>query len=155
MKRFLPILMASAVASVVAFSQSDEMRIRRVLEEQIAGWNAGSVEKYMEGLLEFRQHAICERRGYANVLARYRKSYDTKEKMGTLSFEELRVRLLSPEAAVATGVWRLRRANDEPWVSEAIPEGIPLGHFVRRFTLLLQKKYKGWRIVYDHTSSAK
>jgi len=78
-------------------------------------------------------------RGYRNVLARYKKSYDTREKMGKLEFSELLVRMVAPQMAIATGVWRLTRLEDQPW---------------GRFTLILEQKREGWRIVYDHTSSA-
>jgi ketosteroid isomerase-like protein len=79
-------------------------------------------------------------RGYRNVLARYKKTYDTREKMGTLEFSELVIRKVASDIAIATGAWQLTRSGDKPG---------------GRFTLILEKKPEGWRIVYDHTSSAK
>ena len=48
--------------------------------------------------------------------------------MGTLSFSEIDVTMLSPDAAVVLGRWRLKRANDEPHgrftlIFKRLPEG--------------------------------
>jgi beta-aspartyl-peptidase (threonine type) len=70
---------------------------------------------------------------------RFRKNYDSNEKMGRLEFQDLDIQRLSPTIAIATGVWELRRKSDRPW---------------GRFTLIIEKKPEGWRITHDHTSSA-
>jgi ketosteroid isomerase-like protein len=59
--------------------------------------------------------------------------------MGTLSFSEIEVTMLSPDSAVVLGGWRLKRGNDEPH---------------GRFTLIFKRLPEGWRIVHDHTSAA-
>jgi ketosteroid isomerase-like protein len=59
--------------------------------------------------------------------------------MGTLTFSELEITLLSPDAAVVLGHWRLKRAKDQPH---------------GRFTLIFKHLPEGWRIVHDHTSAA-
>jgi ketosteroid isomerase-like protein len=59
--------------------------------------------------------------------------------MGTLSFSDIEVTLLSPDAAVVLGRWRLKRGNDEPH---------------GRFTPIFKRLPEGWRIVHDHTSAA-
>jgi ketosteroid isomerase-like protein len=133
--------------SVAAFSparvQSDSQRIHRLLTDQVDAWNRGDIEGFMKGYwnsdsTEFVSGGALVR-GYREVLARYHKSYDTREKMGRLEFDELVVRKISAAAAIATGIWRLYRATDQPW---------------GRFTLVIEKKPEGWRITHDHTSSA-
>jgi ketosteroid isomerase-like protein len=79
-------------------------------------------------------------RGWETVRDRYRIRYSDRAKMGTLSFSDIEVTVLSPDAAVVLGRWRLKRANDEP-------KG--------RFTLIFKRLPEGWRIVHDHTSAAK
>ncbi|MFH0989574.1 MAG: DUF4440 domain-containing protein [bacterium] len=124
-------------------AQSDESSIRKVLINQVEAWNQGDVEGYMKGYWESDSLIFVsggtQTRGYANTLERYKKGYDTKEKMGTLTFSELMIRQVTPALAVVTGIWRLKRVQDEPW---------------GRFTLLVEKKPQGWRVTYDHTSSA-
>ena len=60
--------------------------------------------------------------------------------MGTLTFLELEITLLSPDAAVVLGHWSLKRGKDRPH---------------GRFTLIFKRLPEGWRIVHDHTSAAK
>jgi len=79
------------------------------------------------------------RRGWETVRDRYRIKYSDRAKMGTLSFSEIEVTTLSPDAAVVLGRWGLKRANDEPH---------------GRFTLIFKRLPEGWRIVQDHTSAA-
>jgi ketosteroid isomerase-like protein len=137
---FSVILIASIYSTALA--QSDEALIRKVLEDQVEAWNRGDIEGYMQGYWNSDSTLFSSGgnliRGHREVLGRYKKRYGTRELMGTLEFTELEVRRLSPTIALAVGVWRLRRANDEPW---------------GRFTLVLEKKPEGWRITADHTSA--
>jgi ketosteroid isomerase-like protein len=116
--------------------------IRAVLDAQAAAWNRGDIEGYMDGYERSDQTLFVSgdtlTRGWQTVLDRYKKSYDTREKMGTLAFTELDIKPLSPFYAVAAGRWQLAREKDAP-------RG--------RFTLIFRKTSAGWRIVHDHTSS--
>lgn len=120
----------------------DEQEVLDVLQAQVKAWNAGSVDGYMEGYWDSPDLTFVSggtvSKGYDVVLERYRRRYSSPELMGTLSFSDETVRLLSESSAIVTGEWRLTRQHDEPW---------------GRFTLLLHKKSQGWKIVYDHTSS--
>jgi ketosteroid isomerase-like protein len=73
------------------------------------------------------------------VRDRYRKKYSSRAQMGTLTFSDLEITPLSSDSAVASGRWKLKRANDQPH---------------GRFTLILKRLPEGWRIVHDHTSAA-
>ena len=134
-------VLALSISAVLA--QTDEQAVRSVLDDQVKAWNNGDIEGYMKGYWNSEETAFVSggtvTRGYAGVLARYRKLYDSREKMGSLTFDDLQIRVMSSASAVVTGVWGLMRANGKPW---------------GRFTLILEKKTEGWRIVYDHTSSA-
>ncbi len=118
--------------------------VRAVLTAQVEAWNQGDINGYMAGYwrsdstLFLSDGSIIH--GFGEVASRYAKRYATREQMGALSFEDLDVRMLSNSVAVAHGVWRLKRMTDEPW---------------GRFTLIVEKKPEGWRIVHDHTSSGK
>ena len=58
---------------------------------------------------------------------------------GTLTFSDLTVEPLAPDAALARGRWKVEWENRSAG-------GL--------FTLLLRKYPDGWRIVHDHTSAA-
>ena len=117
--------------------------IRAVLDAQRDAWNRGDIEAYMDGYARSPKTEFVGgdsiSRGWQTVLDRYQKNYDSREKMGTLTFSEVEITLLSYNAAMVLGRWRLKRANDEPHGT---------------FTLLFRKTKAGWRIVHDHTSSA-
>jgi ketosteroid isomerase-like protein len=127
----------------LANSQVIEKDIRKLLEDQVDSWNKGNIEGFMKGYWNSDSTQFISGgklvRGYSDVLARYKKSYDTREKMGKLEFSELAVRTVDSHIAIASGIWRLQRSNDQPW---------------GRFTLIIEKRPEGWRIVYDHTSTA-
>lgn len=117
--------------------------IRSVIDAQRDAWNRGDLEGYMNGYDRSPETVFISgdrvTRGWQTVLDRYKKSYDSREKMGTLTFSDLEITMLSKDAAVVLGRWHLLRAKDEPH---------------GRFTLVFRKTKAGWRIVHDHTSSA-
>lgn len=117
--------------------------IRGVLEAQAAGWNRGDIDAYMDGYLRSPETVLVSgdnvTRGWQVVLDRYKKNYNTPEKMGQLSFTEIEINLIGKDAATALGRWQLTRAGDTPH---------------GRFTLIFRRTPQGWRIVHDHTSTA-
>ena len=117
--------------------------IRAVLDAQAAAWNRGDIEGYMDGYARSETIVFLSgdsiSHGWQTVHDRYKKNYDTREKMGTLAFSDLEIKVISKDAAVVIGRWQLTRAGDTP-------QG--------RFTLIFRHTKAGWRIVHDHTSSA-
>ncbi len=140
---FALLFLTTISTAQVSRDTKEQVAIRAVLEAQVATWNRGDVEGYMDGYdrspaTEFVGGDTITR-GWQNVLDRYKKRYDTREKMGTLTFSDLEVTVLSKDAALVLGRWRLQRANDQPHGT---------------FTLLFRKTSSGWKIVHDHSSSA-
>jgi ketosteroid isomerase-like protein len=117
--------------------------IRAVLDAQVAAWNRGDIEGFMDGYARSPNIVFVSgdslTHGWQTVLDRYKKGYDTREKMGTLAFSDLEIKLISKDAAVVNGRWQLNRDKDTPH---------------GRFTLIFRRAKAGWRIVHDHTSSA-
>ncbi len=117
--------------------------IQSVLSTQQDAWNRGDIDAFMNGYAQSASTVFVSedevRRGWETVRDRYRIRYSDRAKMGTLSFSDIEVTMLSPDAAVVLGLWRLKRANDEPH---------------GRFTLIFKRLPEGWRIVHDHTSAA-
>ena len=115
--------------------------VRAVLDAQVAAWNQGDIEGFMRGYAQSADTIFVSgdrvTRGWQTVLDRYKKSYDTREKMGTLTFSELEITPLGKDAAVVLGRWQLKRSADNP-------QG--------RFTLIFRRTSAGWRIIHDHTS---
>jgi ketosteroid isomerase-like protein len=117
--------------------------VRAVLDAQVAAWNRGDIEGFMDGYARSGETVFVSgdtvTHGWQTVLDRYKKGYDSREKMGQLTFSDLEITPISKDAAVALGRWQLVRAKDTPH---------------GRFTLIFRRTKAGWRIVHDHTSSA-
>ena len=138
------ILMAAIVSAAPPQNQNATAQIRSVLSAQQEAWNRGDIDRFMNGYARSASTVFVSedtiRRGWETVRERYRKKYSDRAKMGTLTFSDLEISLLSPDAAVALGRWSLKRPNDQPH---------------GRFTLIFKRLPEGWRIVHDHTSAAK
>ncbi len=146
MKYFL-LFFVLAFAATDMFAQTNNrdekiaQEIRRVMNEQTLAWNAGDIEGFMRGYwnspeLKFVSGANVTK-GWQPTLDRYKKNYDSRAKMGVLTFSDLEVTVLSKDAATILGTWALQRENDKPG---------------GKFTLIFRKFKDGWRIVHDHTS---
>lgn len=134
----VPLVCAAAEQSSNSVSQ-----IQSVLSAQQDAWNRGEIDAFMNGYARSASTVFISedevRRGWETVRERYRVKYSDRAKMGTLSFSDIEVTMLSPDAAVVLGRWQLKRGNDEPH---------------GRFTLIFKRLPEGWRIVHDHTSAA-
>jgi ketosteroid isomerase-like protein len=137
------ILMAALVCGAPEKPSNSVTEIQSVLTAQQDAWNRGDIDAFMNGYARSASTVFVSedeiRRGWETVRDRYRVKYSDRAKMGTLSFSDIEVTMLSPDAAGVLGRWRLKRANDEPH---------------GRFTLIFKRLPEGWRIVHDHTSAA-
>jgi len=124
-----------------ANQSNSESAIRAVIDAQREAWNRGDIEGYMDGYERSPETSFLSgdnlTKGWQTVLDRYKTKYDTREKMGVLSFSDLEIRMLSNDSALVTGRWMLKRAGDEPH---------------GRFSLIFRRTKNGWRIIHDHTS---
>jgi uncharacterized protein (TIGR02246 family) len=136
--------MAPFVCAAAEQPSNSASEIQSVLSAQQDAWNRGDIDAFMKGYAQSAPTVFVSedevRRGWETVRDRYRIKYSDRAKMGALSFSDTEVTMLSPDAAVVLGRWRLKRANDEPH---------------GRFTLVFKRLPEGWRIVHDHTSAAK
>ena len=139
------VLMVLAAVSIGAQSDSQKEKIAseitKVMNDQSDAWNRGDLDAFMAGYWRSEKLVFISgenvTRGWQPTLDRYKKTYNTREKMGTLKFSDLEFTILSKEAAVVLGSWELKREKDNP-------KG--------KFTLTFRKLKDGWRIVMDHTS---
>lgn len=139
----LAITPISAQSAQKKLNPKIERAIRAVIEAQRDAWNRGDIAGYMDGYARSADTVFISgdsvTHGWQTVLERYQKGYDTREKMGVLTFSDLEFNGLSADAAAVSGRWHLKRASDEPH---------------GRFTLIFRRTRAGWRIIHDHTSSA-
>ena len=143
MKLIVTVLLMISVSAVLAQSKESKAsaEIKKVMTDQAEAWNRGELEDFMRGYwnsetLVFVSGANVTR-GWQSTLDRYKKSYDSRAKMGMLTFSDLEITVLSKDAAIVLGSWSLAREKDNPH---------------GKFTLIFRRFREGWRIVMDHTS---
>jgi beta-aspartyl-peptidase (threonine type) len=134
---------AAITQKSVARSLPQESAIRAELEAQVAAWNRGDLKGYMRGYRHSPELTFFagneESVGWEAAYERYRSAYLGKDKqMGKLNFTNIRVEVLSPEAAFVRGSWQLTMKNGSK------RNGL--------FTVVLKKFSEGWRIIHDHSS---
>lgn len=132
-----------ALAADAPAASAASAEILPLLQTQAEAWNRGDIDAFMQTYapvdgLRFASGGNVTY-GWKATLERYRQRYPNRAAMGRLTFSELVVTELSPDAALVFGHWQLTRANDAP-------HGL--------FTLLVRRTAAGWKIFADHTSSA-
>ena len=115
--------------------------IRKLMADQEAAWNRGSLDDFMKGYWDNDSLVFIGRSGpaygYQQALANYKKSYDSPDKMGQLTFTLIKIDQLSPDYCFVIGKWALKRKA---------------GDVGGTYTLLFHKIGGSWVIVVDHTS---
>ena len=135
-------LSATASAQSRKTIEKIEASIKTVMNDQVLAWNRGDIEGFMEGYWKSDEMRFVSgnsvSKGWQAAYDRYKTSYDTREKMGTLAFSELEITVLNKDSAFVKGRFTLERKDDKP-------TGL--------FTLVFRKINSGWKIVHDHTST--
>jgi len=126
------------------FEVSDRAAIQSLLDNQIAAWNRGDLPSYMDGYARIPGLAFTSggdiRLGWQEALNHYQSRYTIDPKgMGTLSFEVESITPVGADGAVVLGRWEL---TDNQHAGNGV------------FTVVLERRAEGWRIVHDHTSIA-
>jgi ketosteroid isomerase-like protein len=127
----------------------DETAIRAAIKAHADAWNRADIPAFMqayENSPDTTFIGLTLRKGFQPILKRYQENYTTREQMGTLTFNDLDVRLLrggcgKAEIALVTGKFHLERAAKGQAKKD---DGI--------FSLVWRKGPQGWKILLDHTS---
>lgn len=141
-----PLLLGTVLllASACRTAASDVDEVRRLIDRQQAAWNAGDVERFMRiGYWESNELTFFSGgdvvRGFDAMLQRYSKSYKQGgAETGELTFADVVVTPLGGDHAFARGHWFVDFAK------KADQGGL--------FTLVLEHRPEGWRVIHDHTS---
>ena len=141
MKTLLKFIVLILCCTSLQAQTENEKQIDRVLDEQLAAWNAGNIEGFMQGYWKNDSVMYIGKTGitygYNNILQKYKKGFPDKNLMGKLSFNIFHKNELSPHIYFVVGKYRVERNN-------SILEG--------HFTLLFRKVNDRWVIISDHSS---
>lgn len=145
-------LSASALAGVRTAQTADpqlhtanpvELGCIKVLLAQERAWNEGDLDTFASGYKDSPDTLFVSadiNRGFAGMLARYKRVYPTRAVMGTLTFSDLEVHPLDERFAVALGRYHLDRGKKDGGNADGL------------FSLVFEKTAEGWKIVVDHTT---
>ena len=122
-------------------ASAPELAVRAVLDEQVRAWNTGDLPAFVRTYSAETLFVGKEiTRGDAGVLERYRRNYPTRERMGTLQYTGVEVRMLGADYASVLGHFHLQRSAAGGGDAQGV------------FTLLLKRTGKTWGVILDHTS---
>jgi len=134
-------MVVAASATVVA-PVNDEAALMAALWASAAGWNVGSLERFMSVYADdatFVTRSGRVARGRTQIAANYAASFiGGANSRGRLSFEKLSYRGLGPDHAVLTARWTLTPAKGKA------ETGLT--------TLVFARQASGWKIVADHSA---
>lgn len=126
------------------FTAGDRADVVAVLDAQAAAWNRGDLDGYMAGYAKTDALVFTSgskiRRGWQATYDAFHKRYaQDRTAMGTLRFEILSVDPVGADGAVVLGNWILTNSPSD-------------GRGV--FSVVVERRAEGWRVIHDHTSSA-
>jgi uncharacterized protein (TIGR02246 family) len=141
---FVLVACATTAPAQRRFAPADRAAITAVLDAQVAAWNRGDLAAYMDGYARTDALVFTSsgkiRRGWQTTFDHYHARYaKDPAAMGKLTFEILSVDPLGADGAVVLGNWILT-------ASPADGRGV--------FSVVLERRPEGWRVVHDHTSLA-
>lgn len=113
------------------------------LGRSAVAWNSGDLAGFMEDYardsLTTYMGARAPVYGWTTIRDRYAPSFQPGARRDSLRFERFAVRPLSPTLALVTARFILHRGDS---VTASGP-----------FTLVMERRPDGWKILHDHTSS--
>jgi hypothetical protein len=116
--------------------------ISKIMQAQVDSWNNGSIDGFMRGYWRSNDLKFITkngiRKGYDSVATRYKRHYNSKEKMGVLAFKNLEFSTYDQkeELVNVTGKWFIEQ-------KEKTDSGF--------FSLLFKEIDSRWVIIVDHT----
>lgn len=111
------------------------------MHQQTVAWNNGDLEAFMatywksDSLMFIGKSGVTY--GWQKTLDNYKKSYPSKDEMGQLRFDIIKVQKLGKDTYNVVGKWQLARK---------------MGDLKGHYTLIFRKINGGWKIVQDHSS---
>jgi beta-aspartyl-peptidase (threonine type) len=137
----------SARPTTTPLPESDRAALTRLITAQLvrsaSDWNNGNLDGFMSDYAPESTTTYVDgrraRSGIAFIRGVYAPRFSPGAERDSLHFEEVEVRPLSATLAVVTARFILQRKNQ---VSASGP-----------FTLVMERRPEGWKILHDHSSS--
>jgi beta-aspartyl-peptidase (threonine type) len=126
---------------------SDSVALTRLitaqLERSASDWNRGDLEAFLSDYAQESTTTFIDgrraREGIGFIRGNYAPRFSPGARRDSLHFEEVNVRRLSPTLALVTARFILQRGSE---ITASGP-----------FTLVMDRRPEGWKILHDHSSS--
>ena len=139
---FLMLIISNSVIAINKLSEKEKGEINNLLDKQVAAWNAGNLEKFMETYWNSEKLVFVGSRGptygWQATLDNYKKGYPNKAAMGKLNFKIFDISKIDKKTVFVIGRFELTRE---------------IGDLAGHFTLVIQKIKGQWLIISDHSSA--
>jgi beta-aspartyl-peptidase (threonine type) len=137
----------SARPTTAASPSSDSAALTRLIAAQLdrsaQDWNRGDLDGFLSDYAPESTTTFIDgrraRAGMGFIRENYAPRFAPGARRDSLHFEELKVRGLSPTLALVTARFILQRGSE---VTASGP-----------FTLVMERRPEGWKILHDHSSS--
>ncbi len=137
----------SAQPTTVPSPDSDSTALTRLitaqLERSAGDWNRGDLDGFLSDYAPESTTTFIDgrraREGIVFIRGNYAPRFAPGARRDSLHFEEVKVRGLSPTLALVTARYILQRG---PEITASGP-----------FTLVMERRPEGWKILHDHSSS--
>jgi ketosteroid isomerase-like protein len=135
---------ASAGSAVEAWVERERAAIQRLLESHLVAWNGGDLGPLLDTYVqdESSRYATAGTvvHGIDGIRERFRQAYPAQGSLGQLRYEDVDITVISRTDAIVFGRARISGPAESPEATSL-------------FTLHMQLRGEGWRIVADHTSA--
>lgn len=103
------------LGSLMLVKAQDRQAIIKVMNTQREAWNRGDIAAFMQGYWKSDSLMFVGKTaptyGWQNTLNNYKRGYPTKEAMGVLTFDILKVEVLDPKNAFVFGGWHVKQGT--------------------------------------------
>jgi len=134
-------LFTLSATSKEELKEKDKTEILSLFDKQVEAWNEGDLNQFMQTYWNSEKLVFVGSRGptygWQATLDSYKRGYPDKQTMGHLEFILKEISKIDKNTVLVIGRFELTRE---------------VGDAAGYFTLVVQKKKGGWKIISDHSS---
>jgi uncharacterized protein (TIGR02246 family) len=131
----------SATQTAPESDPSDYQKIYSLLVTQADRWNAHDLEGYLDTYWKSPELLLVvegeQLKGWANILATYRRGYSNLDAMGSITPDRIQIQMVTPDVSIALDWWTANVKGRK---------------ILGTSTNVLRKFDDGWKVVVGHTS---
>lgn len=141
----LVLLLAACAPAALRTVPAPRQEVLAVIQQSAESWNRGDLDAWVSQYLDSPETTFAGRSGFvhgrAGIRELYRNAYwKDGPPRGRLRFDEVEVRALGPDHALAEGRYVLSDRDTGQQTATGL------------FSLVMVRTPQGWRVIHDHSS---